>query len=583
MSGITEFNTLSFSKASSFNECEKKFSFSYVEKIRTKSGIHAAVGTFVHEIIEEFFNQDDFLDLMEKDSEKELSYLTTIFEKSWKKNSSTLKKLYEEENRTPEEFTTLEEWVKTLIKNYIDLEHYLKTNNELYPDLSIDGASAVMNEKRFTKNFEYPEDSKYIQTFELQGYIDRLILKNDPNDQDQFHCSIVDIKTAKPNNYGEKDKKDQIKTYQFLVTKGIDSKSEDTKSFLVTNGYLFFLGGKDIEPEKRILKVEKKDFEKIDEFIEDKFEKTLKNILIKRDFDIKMNISGSSSSPWKPKPQILCGWCDYKSICDEWVGKIADKESIKPANNAFKRIRHIGGLSKLNKTQKNKFYRIFSNSQKRVDEIVLYFEEEIKHEINVYQELLKNASTNIVAEPEHFVVLNGLKNYIKNLQTNDENLNKEIKRLLLIILKDNELNRESTWKIITDGINLIKNNKDILQNINFEEFDLFVDSSRKIWRQSQSEKENSKSPFDELLVHTNKLADFKFFNFRFSSGIKNFKKEIEIISSKIEKFTNYLEIKEDVHNIKKKSIELNKRFKKLEKHIYDYEKNLKNFEEIKIS
>ena len=151
MSDITDFNTLSFSKASSFNDCEKKFSFSYVEKIRTKSGIHAAVGTFVHEIIEEFFNQDDYLDLMNNDNEKELSYLTTIFEESWKKNSSTLKKLYEEENRTPEEFTTLEEWVKTLIKNYIDLEHYLKTNKELYPDLSLDGTSTVMNEKRFTK------------------------------------------------------------------------------------------------------------------------------------------------------------------------------------------------------------------------------------------------------------------------------------------------------------------------------------------------------------------------------------------------------------------------------------------------
>ena len=85
MSDITDFNTLSFSKASSFNDCEKKFSFSYVEKIRTKSGIHASVGTFVHEIIEEFFNQDDYLDLMNNDNEKELSYLTTIFEESWKK------------------------------------------------------------------------------------------------------------------------------------------------------------------------------------------------------------------------------------------------------------------------------------------------------------------------------------------------------------------------------------------------------------------------------------------------------------------------------------------------------------------
>ena len=148
----------------------------------------------MHEIIEEFFNQDDYLDLMNNDNEKELSYLTTIFEESWKKNSSTLKKLYEEENRTPEEFTTLEEWVKTLIKNYIDLEHYLKTNKELYPDLSLDGTSTVMNEKRFTKNFEYPEDSKDLQTFELQGYIDRLILKMTPVIKINFIVQLLTLK-----------------------------------------------------------------------------------------------------------------------------------------------------------------------------------------------------------------------------------------------------------------------------------------------------------------------------------------------------------------------------------------------------
>jgi hypothetical protein len=582
MSEITNFKTLSFSKASSFNDCEKKFSFSYVEKIRTKNRIHAAVGTFVHEVIEEFFNQDEFLNLINNDSDKELSYLTTIFEKSWKRNSSRLMKLYEEESRTPEEFSTLEEWVKTLIKNYIDLEHYIQNNKELYPDLSLESASTVVNEKRFTKYFEHSENSEGLQSFELQGYIDRLVLKNDPSDQDQFHCSIVDIKTAKPNNFGNEDKKDQIKTYQFLVTKGIGSKSEDTKSFVVTNGYLFFLGGKDIEPKKRVLKVDEKDFEKIEEFIKEKFEKTLKNILIKRTFDIDMNISGSTSSPWKPKPQILCGWCDYKSICDEWIGKIADKESIKPANNTFNRIRHIGGLNKLDKTQKNKFYELFYNSQKMIDEIVVYFEEEVKHDISVYQELIKNASMNVIAEPEHLVVLNGLKNYLKNLKTSDEDLSREIKRLMLIILKDNELDKESAWKIIIEGINLIRDNKDILQNINFEEFDLFIDSSRKIWRQSQSEKENSKFIFDELLVYANKLTDYRFFNFRLSLGIKNFKKEIQIFSSKVEKFTNYLKIKEDVHNIQKKNNELNKKLKKLEKQIHNYEKNLENFENIKI-
>ena len=66
-SAITDFDTLSYSKASSFENCERKFSFSYVEKIRTESGIHAAVGTFVHEIIEEFYNQNNFFDYIKND------------------------------------------------------------------------------------------------------------------------------------------------------------------------------------------------------------------------------------------------------------------------------------------------------------------------------------------------------------------------------------------------------------------------------------------------------------------------------------------------------------------------------------
>lgn len=582
MSNITDFKTLSFSKASSFNDCEKKFSFSYIEKVRTKSGIHAAVGTFVHEVIEDFFNQKNFLELLVLHDDKELGYLTEIYERNWKKHSSMLTKLYEEEPRTPEEFTSLEEWVKTLIKNYIELEHYLQVNKDNYPDLFLDSSISILNEKRFTKNFEYEESNDKLESFELQGYIDRLVLKNEPNENNQFSCSIVDIKTAKPSGYGNNDKKDQIKTYQFLVTKGLDKKSQETKSFVVTNGYLFFLGGKDIEVEKRILKVDENQFHQIDDFIKHKFEKTLENILTKRRFDIEMNTPGSTSSPWKTKPQILCGWCDYKSVCDEWVNKIVDKDVMSPANETFKRVRHIGGINKLKTLQKNKFYRLFYNSQNLITQIVSYYEDEFKPDIILFGELLKNVSSSTVVEQGHQIVFNELKKYIKLARSEDENVASEIKNLMLLFLKDEDkFVNENVWTVITDGINLLNNNREKIQNVNFDEFNEFVLSSREVWKKSQLEANYNKDPFEELILLIKKFEEYKFFNFKFKSGIRNFKKELNRLIVEIENFSNYLKLQEDRHNINLRNKEITAKCLKLDKLLNKYANNLKNFENVK--
>ena len=298
-SAYTNFETLSYSKASSFENGERQFSFSYIEKIRPASGIHAAVGTFVHEIIEEFYNQNHFFDCIKNDSDKELAYLSELFEKNWDKQKNFLQKLYNKEKKTPVEYKSLEEWVKTLIKNYIELEIFISQNSDLYPDLQITRNISIFNEKRFTKYFDFDSNDK-LQSFELQGYIDRLIFSND-----LLHCSIVDLKTGKPSSFGKEDKKDQIRTYQYLVTKGNSEDFETQKNFVVTNGYLFYLGGKNIDPKKRILKVSEDDFNDIDNFINNKFEKTLENVLSKRNLDIEIFNSEGIKSPWKAKKTNL--------------------------------------------------------------------------------------------------------------------------------------------------------------------------------------------------------------------------------------------------------------------------------------
>ena len=184
-----------------------------------------------------------------------------------------MQRLYNKEKRTPVEYKSLQEWVKTLIKNYIELEIFISQNSDLYPDLQITQNISIFNEKKFTKYFNHDNSNK-LQSFELQGYIDRLIFSN------ELHCSIVDIKTGKPNSFGKEDKKDQIRTYQYLVTNGNSEDFDTTKNFVVTSGYLFYLGVK-ILTKKRIVKVSEDDFNDIDNFINNKFEKTLENVLSK--------------------------------------------------------------------------------------------------------------------------------------------------------------------------------------------------------------------------------------------------------------------------------------------------------------
>ena len=58
MSELKKIDPLSHSKTASYSNCERKFSFNYLESIKEPSGIHAAVGTYVHSVIENFYNTE---------------------------------------------------------------------------------------------------------------------------------------------------------------------------------------------------------------------------------------------------------------------------------------------------------------------------------------------------------------------------------------------------------------------------------------------------------------------------------------------------------------------------------------------
>ena len=570
-SAITSFDTLSYSKASSFENCERKFSFSYVEKIKTESGIHAAVGTFVHEIIEEFYNQNNFFDYIKNDSDKELAYLSESFEKNWSKQKNSLQRLYNKEKKTPVEYESLEEWVKTLIKNYIELEIFISQNSDLYPDLQITQDISIFNEKRFTKYFDFENNDK-LQSFELQGYIDRLIFSND-----LLHCSIVDLKTGKPSSFGKEDKKDQIRTYQYLVTEGNSDEFDTQKNFVVTNGYLFYLGGKNIDPKKRILKVSESDFNNIDTFISNKFEKTLKNVLSKRSLDIEIYNSEGVKSPWKAKKQILCGWCDYKSICDEWIEKIIDSNSAFPANQAFQKLRHSGGVDNISKFQSSKTMTAFQNTNKSLDALLTYFDETFKPFLKTYLEVLKTWSD---IDDELKLVESSLKKFIKQGTSENKIINEEIKKILLQLVSDKTCNTDS-WELVIKGINLIKNNKDTIDNIDFKEFEIFLVDARKKWKNSIEKKESSFS-FVELIDVVDTIYDYKFFNVKLRTPIKNFKNYLNEFSDLIQTVNKTIGGEDDCTVLFSKNKELHLKINKLLNLLENYQNSLESFSKLKI-
>lgn len=570
-SAITDFDTLSYSKASSFENCERKFSFSYVEKIRTESGIHAAVGTFVHEIIEEFYNQNNFFDYIKNDSDKELAYLSSLFEKNWSKQKNSLQRLYNKEKRTPVEYKSLEEWVKTLIKNYIELEIFISQNSDLYPDLQITQNISIFNEKKFTKYFNHDNHNK-LQSFELQGYIDRLIFSND-----LLHCSIVDIKTGKPSSFGKEDKKDQIRTYQYLVTNGNSEDFDTTKNFVVTSGYLFYLGGKNIDPKKRIVKVSEDDFNDIDNFINNKFEKTLENVLSKRNLDIEIYDSEGVKSPWKTKKQVLCGWCDYKSVCDEWVEKIIDSNSVYPVNQAFKKLRHSGGVDNISKFQSTKTITAFQNTDKTLSALLTYFDEIFKPFLKTYLESLKTQKD---IDDDVKLVESNLKKFIKQASSEDELINSELKKILLKLVGDKE-NDTDAWELVINGINLINNNKDKVDNIDFKEFESFLVSARKKWKNSFEKNKNSLS-FIDLINMVNTIYNYKFFNIKLKTPIKNFKNYLNDFVNLIHTVDKNLDKKDGTSVLSSKNKEVELKINKLLNLLENYQNSLESFSKLKI-
>src|SRR3989338_3540465 len=90
-------NMLSPSSINLYNQCPRKYYYSYIEKLPTKPNIYLVRGKIVHSILEEFFNLGT--ELFEEDmyEDKLLVWILHLFKKHWTNNLDKIKELTEKE------------------------------------------------------------------------------------------------------------------------------------------------------------------------------------------------------------------------------------------------------------------------------------------------------------------------------------------------------------------------------------------------------------------------------------------------------------------------------------------------------
>lgn len=581
MSELKKIDPLSHSKTASYSNCERKFSFNYLESIKEPSGIHAAVGTYVHSVIENFYNtekaQNPYFDWNGSSN-----YLLDVHENLWKKHKRYLSFLFDKEKtKVNNSFKSVEEWVNQLLLNYIELEDWIQNESDLI-NLKFSKEAPLINDLNITNELYVKQEIKTDKnSFVLRGYIDRL------QETEKGNKIIIDIKTGKPPSSLDNEKSDQIKSYALLY-------GEEN----VEEGYVYFLGEKNISPEKRIFKVTIKDIDDNRKY----YVKTFDSMTMKSEFDIENYSQGVFADVWKSKINPFCNWCFYKNGCPEWVKVYQNKDLSKLLNNFYSKLRHKGGVSKLEKEAQEEIVSIFTKFKD--------LDLDIQHNLqslfqNQLQELL-NTVTSLNNIKKQNSVINEVLNKVKILlsevsEVESISLNKELLDKFIIpnqkvlVELNYEMPEEKLWQSFTKIIQDLQNEPISSQLGNYEDsFNEKIDDLRRDWILWKDFKEVSK--FAELNIKNliEEFIEFKFYRKNSISLLKR-KSFIEFLMIYHDEFNKILELEiqdlsfaknvaeDHLINLKKLTGEILEKLKKIINIQNELEENISKLSKINIS
>lgn len=275
----------SHSRLDSYFQCPLKYKYRYLDRIRVETeGIEAFMGSRVHSALEKLYKDKT----MGRDNtlEKITAYYDDDWQKNWHENVQIVKKEYTVENYK----TVGEQALESFYKRYHPFE---------------DGRTIGL-EKRIVVDLNGDKE------YQLQGYIDRLVLK-----EDKIY-EIHDYKTSKDLPTQEMfDSDKQLALYQL----GVEEMWPDAKRIDLVWHYLRH------DTEFRSQR-KPEDLNK------------LKNDLIKQIDSVEKAVS---EKKFNPKESALCNWCDYQEICPK--RKHLYKVEPLPSNEYLKE----DGVSLVNK------------------------------------------------------------------------------------------------------------------------------------------------------------------------------------------------------------------------------------------
>lgn len=498
-SKLPNYQPLSHSRRTKFEECPRAFSFSYLEKIPQLDNIYAAVGTFIHAVIEDFYNDISNKNPRNYKGDNSLRHFEDAFKNRFEKEGQNLIELYNK-SEVNNSFPSLESWLQSLMKSYIAIEEFIHnsetkenekfknlTNFEFWPredeeDLS---NSELLMEKKFDVKI-YTENNDEIA---VTGFIDQLIQSkaSDENNYQDAQSSlfdekkqnvseksinprttIIDIKTSKPPK-NIKSYEDQLNTYAMFITKEPEGINNND-----LHAGLFFLGGVEEDVTKRIFTLDKL----LVEEIEKKFLLSSQAIQSVHEKDIETyNQKSLVSEIWEPQPNKLCNWCWYKNLCPNWIERKNSKLEVEELSKKLYEVRHSGGVQ-------------------------YGYEREIKAEliqnINQLDEVLLEEIKNIVLKSK--TIERQFDFFIKENEIDDPlyDLKNEIK-LFLSILRGETFSTSFSKFIKEESIKFSAEDKNIKLDDSWQRITLFFNELKKLEFQTEIKNANLNEKLESLL------------------------------------------------------------------------------------
>jgi len=498
-SKLVNYQPLSHSRRTKFEECPRAFSFSYLEKIPQIDNIYAAVGTFIHAVIEDFYNNPANKNPRNYKGNNNLRHFEETFNNRFEKDGQNLIELYKK-SQVNNSFSSLEEWLESLMKSYIAIEEFIHnsetnenekfknlSNFEFWPSEEEDNLSntELTMEKKFDVKI-YTENNDEIA---ITGFIDQLIQSKD-FDENNFQdaqgslfeekqqkisdkkinprTTIIDIKTSKPPK-NIKSYEDQLNTYAMFITK--ETEVINTSEL---NAGLFFLGGEEEDVTKRIFILDKLSVEEI----EKKFLFSSQTIQSVHTKDIETyNQKKLESEIWEPQANALCNWCWYKNLCPYWVERKNSKLEVENLSKKLHEVRHAGGVQ-------------------------YGYEREIKAElienINQLDEVLLGEIKNAVLKSK--TIERQFDFFIKENEIDDPlyDLKNEIK-IFLSVLREETFSNSFSKFIKEESIKFSAEDKNIKLDESWQRITTFFNELKKIEFQTEITNANLNEKLDSLL------------------------------------------------------------------------------------